>query len=89
MYVPTHQLLVSTMYSTCTLTKIPHQFHHPNLICSSVIDLVYMITFLRKHHQNNLSFLAFQPSFLHLPSEFRLIYPWLPHTPIDIQYAQV
>ena len=35
MYVPTHQLLVSTMYSTCTSTKIPHQFHHPNLICSS------------------------------------------------------
>jgi hypothetical protein len=23
MYVPTHQLLVSTMYPTCTLTKIP------------------------------------------------------------------
>jgi len=44
---PTHQLLVSTMYSTCTTTKSPHQFHHPNLICSSVIDLVYMITFLQ------------------------------------------
>ena len=24
MYVPTHQLLVSTMYPTCTLTKRPH-----------------------------------------------------------------
>jgi hypothetical protein len=46
MYVPTHQLLVSTMYPTCTSTKSPHQFHHPNLICNSVIDLVYMITYL-------------------------------------------
>jgi hypothetical protein len=45
-YVPTHQLLVSTIYPTCTSTKIPHQFHHPNLICNSVIDLVYMITYL-------------------------------------------
>ena len=44
MYVPTHQLLVSTMYPTCTSTKIPHQFHHLNMICNSVIDLVYMIT---------------------------------------------
>ena len=47
MYVSTHQLLVSTMYSTCTSTKSPHQFHHKNLICSSIIDLVYMITFLQ------------------------------------------
>jgi hypothetical protein len=47
MYVPTHQLLVSTMYPTCTSTKIPHQFHHPNMICKSVIDLVYMITYLQ------------------------------------------
>jgi hypothetical protein len=47
MYVSTHQLLVSTMYSTCATTKIPHHFHHPNLICISVIDLVYMITFLQ------------------------------------------
>jgi hypothetical protein len=46
-YVPTHQVLVSTMYSTCTSTKIPHQFHHPNMICSSKINLVYMITFLQ------------------------------------------
>jgi hypothetical protein len=47
MYVPTHQLLVSTMYPTCTSTKSPHQFHHPNLICNYVIDLVYMITYLQ------------------------------------------
>ena len=46
MYVPTHQLLVSTMYPTCTSTKLPHQFHHPNPICNSLIDLVYMITYL-------------------------------------------
>jgi hypothetical protein len=44
MYVPTHQLLFSTMYSTCTSTKIPHQFHHPNMICISIADLVYMVT---------------------------------------------
>ena len=75
MYVPTHQLLVSTMYSTCTSTKIPHQFHHPSLICNYVIDLVYMITYLRKHHQKNLSSLEFQPYFLNLPSEIRLRYP--------------
>jgi hypothetical protein len=47
MYVPTHQLLVSTMYPNCTSTKIPHQFHHPNMICNSIIDLVYMITYLQ------------------------------------------
>jgi hypothetical protein len=47
MYVPIHQLLVSTMYPTCTSTKIPHQFHHPNMICNFVIDLVYMITYLQ------------------------------------------
>jgi hypothetical protein len=47
MYVPTHQLLVSTMYPTCTSTKSPHQFYHPNLICNFVIDLVYMITYLQ------------------------------------------
>jgi hypothetical protein len=28
------------------LNKIPHQFHHPNMICKSLIDLVYMITYL-------------------------------------------
>jgi hypothetical protein len=44
MYVPTHQLLVSTMYPTFTSTKIPHQFHYLNMICNSVIDLVYIIT---------------------------------------------
>jgi hypothetical protein len=75
MYVPTHQLLVSTMYPTCTSTKIPHQFHHPNLICNSVIDLVYMITYLRKHHQKNLSSLEFRPYLLHLLSEIWLKYP--------------
>ena len=44
---PTHQLLVSTMYSTCTSTKMPHQFHHPNMICNFIIDLVYMITYCK------------------------------------------
>jgi hypothetical protein len=47
MYVPTHQLLVSIMYPNCTSTKSPHQFHHPNIICNFVIDLVYMITYLQ------------------------------------------
>jgi hypothetical protein len=46
MYVPTHQLCSSTMYPTCTSTKIPYQYHHPNMICNSVINLVYMITYL-------------------------------------------
>jgi hypothetical protein len=63
MYVPTHQLLVSTMYSTCTSTKIPQQFHHPNLICSSVIDLVYMITFLQTFLNFNNKRLAFSSNF--------------------------
>ena len=62
MYVPTHQLLVSTMYSTCTSTK-PHQFYHPNLICSSVIDLVYMITFLQTFLKFNNKRLAFSSNF--------------------------
>jgi hypothetical protein len=66
MYVPTHQLLVSTMYSTCTSTKIPHQFHHPNMICSSVIDLVYMITFLQ-------TFLNFKNKRLAFSSNFSLV----------------
>jgi hypothetical protein len=30
------------------------------------------ITYLRKHHQKNLSFLAFWPSFLHFPHNFGL-----------------
>jgi hypothetical protein len=47
MYVPTHQLLFSTMYPTCTSTKIPHQYHHPNMIFKFVIDLVYMMTYLQ------------------------------------------
>jgi hypothetical protein len=62
----THQLLVSTMYSTCTSTKIPHQFHHPNLICSSIIDLVYMITFLQ-------TFLNFNNKILTFSSNFSLV----------------
>jgi hypothetical protein len=66
MYVPTHQLLVSTMYSTCTSTKIPHQFHHPNMICRSVIDLVYMITFLQ-------TFLNFNYKRLRFSSNFSLV----------------
>jgi hypothetical protein len=63
MYVPTHQLLVSTMYPTCTSTKIPHQFHHPNLICNSVIDLVYMITYLQTFLKFNNKRLAFSSNF--------------------------
>jgi hypothetical protein len=63
MYVPTHQLLVSTMYSTCTSTKIPRQFHHPNPICSSIIDLVYMITFLQTFLNFNNKRLAFSSNF--------------------------
>jgi hypothetical protein len=63
MYVPTHQLLVSTMYSTCTSTKIPHQFHHPNLICNSVGDLVYMITYLQTFLNFNNKRLAFSSNF--------------------------
>src|ERR1700722_5968594 len=61
MYVPTHQLLVSTMYPTCTSTKIPHQFHHTNLICNSVIYLVYMITYMHtflNFDNKRLAFLA-------------------------------
>jgi hypothetical protein len=56
MYVPTHQLLVSTMYPTCTSTKIPHQFHHRNLICNFVVYLVYMITYLQTFLIKRLSF---------------------------------
>jgi hypothetical protein len=63
MYVPTHQLLVSTMYPTCTLTKSPHQFHHPNLICNSVIELVYMITYLQTFLNFNNKRLAFSSNF--------------------------
>jgi hypothetical protein len=63
---PTHQLLVSTMYTTCTTTKSPHQFHHPNLICSSVIDLLYMITFLQ-------TFLNFKNKRLAFSSNFSLV----------------
>jgi hypothetical protein len=63
MYVPTHQLLVSTMYPTCTLTKIPHQFHHTNMICNSVIDLVYMITYLQTFLNFNNKRLAFSSNF--------------------------
>jgi hypothetical protein len=63
MYVPTHQLLVSTMYSTCTSTKIPHQFHYPNMICNFVIDLVYIITFLQTFLNFNNKRLAFSSNF--------------------------
>jgi hypothetical protein len=63
MYVSTHQLLVSTMYPTCTSTKSPHQFHHPNLICNSVIDLVYMITYLKTFLNFNNKRLAFSSNF--------------------------
>jgi hypothetical protein len=44
---------------------------------------------LRKHHQKNLSFLAFRPSFLHFPQNFGFDIICKPQTPIDIQYAQV
>ena len=63
MYVPTHQLLVSTLYPTCTSTKSPHQFHHPNLICKSIIDLVYMITYLQTFLNFNNKRLAFSSNF--------------------------
>jgi hypothetical protein len=63
MYVPTHQLLVSTMYPTCTSTKIPHQFHHPNMIFNFVIDLVYMITYLQRFLNFNNKRLAFSSNF--------------------------
>jgi hypothetical protein len=63
MYVPTHQLLVSTMYPTCASTKIPHQFHHPNLICNFVIDLVCMITYLQTFLNFNNKGLAFSSNF--------------------------
>jgi len=54
---------VSTMYSTCTSTKSPHQFHHQNMICSSVIDLVYLITFLQTFLNFNSKRLAFSSNF--------------------------
>jgi hypothetical protein len=63
MYVPTHQLLVSTMYPTCTSTKIPHQYHHPIMICNSVIDPVYMITYLQTFLNFNNKRLAFSSKF--------------------------
>jgi hypothetical protein len=66
MYVQTHQLLVSTMYPTCTSTKIPHQFHHPNMIFNSIIDLVYMITYLQ-------TFLNFHNKRLSFSSNFSLV----------------
>jgi hypothetical protein len=66
MYVPTHQLLVSTMYPTCTLTKSPHQFHHPNMICNSVIDSGVMITYLQ-------TFLNFHNKRLAFSSNFSLV----------------
>src|ERR1700677_781333 len=55
-YVPTSSTTVSTMYSTCTSTKSPHQFRHPNLICTSVIYLVYIITFLQTFLNKRLAF---------------------------------
>jgi hypothetical protein len=66
MYLPTHQLLVSTMYPTCTLTKFPHIFHHPNLIFNSLRDLVYMITYLQ-------TFLKFNNKRLSFSSNFSLV----------------
>jgi hypothetical protein len=66
MYVPTHQLIISTMYPTCTSNKIPHQFHHPNMICKFVIYLVYMITYLQ-------NFLNFNNKRLGISSNFTLV----------------
>jgi hypothetical protein len=63
MYVSTHQLLVSTVYLTCTSTKIPHQYHHPNMICNFVIDLLYMITYLQTFLNFNNKRLAFSSNF--------------------------
>jgi hypothetical protein len=66
MYVPTHQLLVSTMYPTCTSSKIPHQFDDTNLICNSIIHVVYMITYLQ-------TFLKFNNKRLSFSSNFTLV----------------
>jgi hypothetical protein len=63
---PTHQLFVSTMYPTCTTTKSPHPFHHQNMMCSSIIDLVYMLTFLQ-------TFLNFKNKRLEFSSNFSLV----------------
>jgi hypothetical protein len=63
MYVPAHQLLVSTMYPTCTSTKIHHQFHHQNLIFNFVTDLVYMITSLQTYLNFDKKILAFSSNF--------------------------
>jgi hypothetical protein len=65
-YVSTHQLHVSTMYLICTSNKIPHQFHHPNMICNYVVDLVYMITYLQ-------TFLNFSNKRLSFSSNFTLV----------------
>ena len=48
---------------TCNSTKIPHQFHHQDLICSSEIDLVYLITFLQTFLNFNIKRLAFSSNF--------------------------
>ena len=37
------QLINYLSQRPCTPTKIPHQFHHPNLIWNFVIDLVYIV----------------------------------------------
>jgi hypothetical protein len=65
MYVSTHQLLVSTMYLKCTLTKIPHQLHQPNMICKFVIDLLYMITYLQTFINFDNKRLTYSSNFSH------------------------
>ena len=42
-------------------------------------------TYLRKHHQKNLSFLELRPSLLHLPFEIRLRYPLV--TSVSCRYS--
>ena len=55
-----------TQHVRCTSTKIPHPFNHPNMICNSVIDLVYMIAYLQ-------TFLNFNNKRLTFSSNFTLV----------------
>jgi hypothetical protein len=45
------------------LNQSPHQFHHPNLICKSVIYMVYMITYLQTFLKFKKKRLAFSLNF--------------------------
>ena len=46
-------------------------------------------TYLRKHHQKNLSFLEFRPSFVHFPQNCGLYILWWSQKTIGIQYSQL